>query len=70
MSSVQETMPQYKLNWIPWRSGITFVHHGRTLLVVREIENEKAPTCENGSPYSQVQVLTDVIIAERISARL
>lgn len=54
MASAQETTPHYKLNWIPWRCGIAFVDHGRTLLVVREIKNEEKPSYEDTSPFSKV----------------
>lgn len=54
MASAQETTPHYKLNWIPWRCGIAFVDHGRTLLVVREMKNEEKPSYEDTSPFSKV----------------
>ena len=57
MSSVHETTPHYKLNWLPWRNGIAFVDHGRTLLVVRGTVNEEAPSHtddEDSYPYPEV----------------
>jgi serine/threonine protein kinase len=59
MSSAQDSTPYYKLNWIPWRSGIAFVDHGRTLLVIRGTINEgHPPSTEDGvTPFSQVRHL-------------
>ena len=61
MSSPQDSTPYYKLNWIPWRSGIAFVDHGRTLLVIRGTMNEgHPPSTEDGvTPFSQVCVIYD-----------
>ena len=58
MSTVQDSTPHYKLNWIPWRSGIAFVDHGRTLLVIRGTPNEghPRPTEDGIAPYSQVHM--------------
>ena len=64
MTSAQDATPHYKLNWIPWRSGIAFVDHGRTLLVVRGTVNEEVPpqTDEESYPYPEVYytVLTEL----------
>ena len=56
LSSTEEATPKYKLNWLPWRSGIAFVDHGRTLLVIKETENEDPPISEDGPMDSQVHI--------------